>query len=238
MARADSMAAIDAALQGIPTTSATVQQNNASPVAPHPAPGVQAPTPVSNAGKLTADEKRFIDAQRQAQNDEERRAEKFEAKQKAEQDAFTRSANATVQAAQGIVRGTGVAIGSLPTPGSLILPLAILLVFFFLLLPVNGHTRLVWLWLVLTGNAEIQQGGSSSSTSSTATPSSSTITTPSTSSASSTPSTSSHNPVTVPTPTPPQSSNGNSSPYGTQLPTWGDLGQWWNNLGSYVEEII
>lgn len=237
MARADSMAAIDAALQGIPTTSAAVQQNNASPVAPHPAPGVSAPTPVSNVGKLTADEKRFIDAQRQAQTDEEKRAEKFSAQEQAKQDAFQSSANATANAVQGIVRGTGVALGSLPTPGSLILPLAILLVFFFLLLPVNGHTRLVWLWLVLTGNAEIQQGGSSSSTSSTTTPSSSSTPTPS--SASSAPSSSSsHNPVTVPTPTSAPSSNGNSSPYGTQLPTWGDVGSWLNNLGSYVEEIL
>ena len=33
------------------------------------------------------------------------------------------------------------------------LPLIVLLIFVFLLLPVNGHTRLVWLWLVITGNA-------------------------------------------------------------------------------------
>lgn len=172
MARADSMAAIDAALQGIPVQKGSVQAATQSVIAPHPAPGVSSPTPVSNAGKITADEKRFLDAQRQAQSDEEKRAEKFNAEQNAKQDAFERSAGATANAVQGIVKGTGVAVASLPTPGSLMLPLVILLLFFFLLLPVNGHTRLVWLWLVLTGNAEIQQGGGSSSTGPATTPSS------------------------------------------------------------------
>ena len=49
----------------------------------------------------------------------------------------------------------GAAIGSVPIPGSLLLPLTVLLLFFFALLPVNGHTRLMWLWLTLTGNAHL-----------------------------------------------------------------------------------
>jgi hypothetical protein len=41
------------------------------------------------------------------------------------------------------------------TPGSIYLPVGVLLVFFFLLLPENGHTRAQWLWLALVGDAEI-----------------------------------------------------------------------------------
>ena len=42
------------------------------------------------------------------------------------------------------------------TPGTIFLPVAILLIFWLLLLPVNGHTRIEWLWLALTGNAHIK----------------------------------------------------------------------------------
>ena len=49
----------------------------------------------------------------------------------------------------------GAAIGSVPIPGSILLPLSILLLFFFALVPINGHTRLMWLWLVLSGNAHL-----------------------------------------------------------------------------------
>ena len=52
-------------------------------------------------------------------------------------------------------KNTQVQFENLPTPGSLAFPLIILLVFFFLLIPVNGHTRFVWLWLAMTGQAEI-----------------------------------------------------------------------------------
>ena len=51
-------------------------------------------------------------------------------------------------------------IGRVATPGSIWLPIAILLIFFFLLLPVNGYTRMQWLFLALTGQAQIQTGGS------------------------------------------------------------------------------
>jgi hypothetical protein len=44
-------------------------------------------------------------------------------------------------------------LSALPTPGSLWFPLALLLIFFFILIPYGGHTRLQWAWLVLTGNA-------------------------------------------------------------------------------------
>lgn len=59
---------------------------------------------------------------------------------------------------QGLWKGTQVQLENIPTPGSLLFPFIVLMIFFFLLLPVNGHTRFVWLWLVLTGQAEISGG--------------------------------------------------------------------------------
>lgn len=158
MGRTDSMAAIDAVLQNPQAIMGTATGGNSAAAAPHAAPGVTPQTPVTSGGKLSADEKRYIDAQR----DEERQADKLVAQQQENKDAFQKSANATVNAVGGVVRDTGLTFAGLPTPGSLVLPLVVLLIFFFLLLPVNGHTRLVWIWLTLTGNAEIQQSGSSS----------------------------------------------------------------------------
>lgn len=37
-------------------------------------------------------------------------------------------------------------IGGIPTPGGIAVPLGLLLFFWLILIPVNGHTRLRWLW--------------------------------------------------------------------------------------------
>ena len=165
--RQATIAAIQAALQQPPSTSGGGTGTSNSPAAPHAAPGV---TPAQRP-KLTADEKRAIDAQRQAESDLQRQAERIQAQQQAQEDALVRSANATINALGGTWRGAALTLEGIPTPGSLFLPLMVLLIFFLLLLPVNGHTRLVWLWLTLTGNAQIQQsaggGGDTSGTSTT-----------------------------------------------------------------------
>jgi len=56
----------------------------------------------------------------------------------------------------------GNVVGAVPIPGDLLLPLSILLIFFFALIAVNGHTRLMWLWLTLTGNASLTTGAGAS----------------------------------------------------------------------------
>lgn len=56
--------------------------------------------------------------------------------------------------------GVWGSIGRVAIPGSIWLPVAILLIFFFLLLPINGYTRMQWLWLALIGQAQITSGGS------------------------------------------------------------------------------
>lgn len=63
-----------------------------------------------------------------------------------------------------LLRGASVQLEKLPDPGGIIFPLMILLLFFLILIPINGHTRLTWIWLVLTGNAQIGQGSGGGST--------------------------------------------------------------------------
>lgn len=56
---------------------------------------------------------------------------------------------------QSLLKGVKGRIEGLSMPGGIMLPLGILLVLFLILIPVNGHTRLMWLWLAFTGNAQI-----------------------------------------------------------------------------------
>lgn len=167
MGRQAAMSSINAALLQ-PTTAAPSASNSSgssAPSAPHAAPGITAPTP------LTADEKRGFDAARITRLDDEKQTDKLSQQQQAavqqellqqqkQQDIFDKTSSSAVNSAKKIVHGAGVKLERIPTPGSIMLPLVILLVFFFLLIPVNGHTRLQWLWLVVTGNADINGSGS------------------------------------------------------------------------------
>ena len=114
-------------------------------------PGVDNPVPLSGEplpGPTPGDE-----GEEEDQSERQRLIDEAIAKRQEEKDVFQQNANATVDAVQRIARNTGVTIEKIPSPGSVMLPLLVLLIFVFLLLPVNGHTRLVWLWLVVTGNA-------------------------------------------------------------------------------------
>jgi len=66
-----------------------------------------------------------------------------------------KAAESALKSGQQIVHGADVRIGSIPQPGSIIFPLVMLLICFFILLAVNGNSRLAWLWLVVTGNAYV-----------------------------------------------------------------------------------
>jgi|SRR5579872_391976 len=74
------------------------------------------------------------------------------------------AASKTVDRVQETVGNVAGTLESVSTPGSIFLPIAILLIFFFLILPVNGMTRAQWLWLSLIGDAQIQPGGASQDT--------------------------------------------------------------------------
>ena len=141
MARKEAMAQIDV-LMNAPTQVST-------PIAPPPVPGLTPEQAEKNANK-------------QLEKEEEGRLKAAKEAEKESQEQ-----QAAIEALPGMIRdiwrNTQVNLGKIPTYGSIMLPLSVLLVFFFLLLPVNGHTRAMWLWLTLTGHAEIAPIGGSAS---------------------------------------------------------------------------
>ena len=142
MARDASMAVIEDAL--VPKPSVEPDDSVVSDIVP----GVETPSRETLAGE----EERDVESE-DAKSERQKLIDDAIAKRQEEKDAFEENANATVNAIQRIARNTGVTIEKLPTPGSVMLPLLALGILMFLLIPVNGHTRLVWLWLVVTQNA-------------------------------------------------------------------------------------
>ncbi len=115
----------------------------------------------------TEQERASIREMKRAQLEADRqRAEESEAVQKARQ--AIEGVQDTVASGREVVRTNalrlGNAVGAIPIPGDLIVPLALLLLFFFALIPIGGHTRLMWLWLTLTGNAQISGTGGGTTT--------------------------------------------------------------------------
>lgn len=92
--------------------------------------------------------------------------------------AVSDSTTRTIDNVRAIAGKTAAAVGGVPIPGDLITPLSVLLIFFFALVVINGHTRLSWLWLVLSGNASITTGAGASFGQPVTTPVSGTTTTP------------------------------------------------------------
>lgn len=50
------------------------------------------------------------------------------------------------------------AITKIPIPGDIKVPLILLLLLFAIIIPVNGHQRIIWFWLALVGQAFIGNG--------------------------------------------------------------------------------
>lgn len=148
-ARSEAIANIQAELDTPLTSNGASSNGNGSVLEPRPAPNVDAPTPLTKE-----DEKQKKEAAK-AQSEEEKRVADIEAARQQQQQKVQGLAGATLQQAGNIWRNTKVRLGDVPTPGSILLPLAILLLGFFILIPVNGHSRFVWLWLALSGNAQI-----------------------------------------------------------------------------------
>jgi hypothetical protein len=146
-----------------------------------PTDAVGAPTIGDTTGAKIAPQAEDHDEQAVPQDADTGRAsiremERTQVEQAAQRRDESAAAQAARQAVQGVsdnatrfidsIRATAgkvsASVGSVPIPGDLITPLAILLIFFFALVVINGHTRLSWLWLVLSGNASITTGGGAS----------------------------------------------------------------------------
>lgn len=66
-------------------------------------------------------------------------------------DAATRQWNKVVN----LGKNATDTIAQVTTPGGMMLPITLLLLFFFIILPINGKTRINWLFLAMTGQAQI-----------------------------------------------------------------------------------
>lgn len=107
---------------------------------------------------LTADQKRGIDAARLSRLDTSKELEDARALQEQEDQERSISLGNAITTAGDMLASTGDAVSHIPTPGSIATPLIILLVFFLALIPIAGNTRLKWLWLVVSGNADMAAG--------------------------------------------------------------------------------
>lgn len=73
-----------------------------------------------------------------------------------QENAYTRASDAVGNAKRNIGNRLGRAnqwAAHIPTPGGVWLPFTILMVLFLILFPINGHTRVKWLFLVILGQA-------------------------------------------------------------------------------------
>lgn len=87
---------------------------------------------------------------------------KAEAEQRAREATLIGTAQRLLDNSKSRAAAVNDGIGNIPKPGSIAVPLVLLALFFFILVSFNGHTRLQWLWLVLTNNAHVT--GTTSST--------------------------------------------------------------------------
>lgn len=145
--RSSAMAQIQANMQRAETTPVSAQATDVAQ--PRPAANVDTPTVLTKEQKAAQREE---EKQQKAVLSEQERLEQARLQQETRVQGLASSA---LQQAGNIWRNTKVRLGDIPQPGSILLPLAILLLGFFILIPVNGHSRLVWLWLTLSGNAHI-----------------------------------------------------------------------------------
>lgn len=102
------------------------------------------------------EEQAIAEQQRKILGDEEaERLEKEEAERQAKEATLLGQANKLLNSGKQTATKTGNWLGNVPTPGDLTVPLIILGILFLLLVTYNGQTRFQWLWLVLTGNANV-----------------------------------------------------------------------------------
>ncbi len=138
--RADDMAVIEAALnQGLQVTDLTSGETvtGLADVAPDPAP-----------------EK----TEEQAKEKTEKQLKEQRELELKRQSLIKRQLQETGRATQQVLNSTKNGLSGVKMPGGLTFPLLTLIVLFMLLVRVNGHTRLGWLWLVVTGDAAIEAG--------------------------------------------------------------------------------
>lgn len=154
------------------------QQQEAEYKRSHPsaAPPVEATTTIAIAAqgktaqqkeeerrKLTKEQEAILKHQEQLLGKEEAKRLRKEQEDRNARSKLRADVERGLDSGKDILHGADTRIGGIPQPGSILFPLILLLLFFFILIQVGGYSRLGWLWLVLTGNAYVQSGHSQAS---------------------------------------------------------------------------
>lgn len=147
--RTASLAQIQSYLDNPDDASAPDESVLPDEAAPHAAPGTQAePLTKEELARQTAE----------AQRD---RAligkERDQLKLDKEKSALEEKTDVAAAKLQKVVNYSKFKLEGISMPGGLFLPIILLFIFFLALIPTGGHTRLQWLWQVITGNAALNQ---------------------------------------------------------------------------------
>lgn len=146
------------------TDSGTGTSPNESGVLPGPLPSDDT---VVDESTLTPEQKQARDEQekiRKAREDmlgeEAAKAQEEEERKQAEREkTLIGIGEKLLNQSKATATGAGVKIANIPTPGNITVPLTLLVIFFIALITYAGHTRLQWIWLVLTSNAYVGAQG-------------------------------------------------------------------------------
>jgi hypothetical protein len=146
------MATIDAAILAAQPKDATPSEQIMAPGATLP---ITQATQKQETPKLTPEQEDILKAQEKLLGEEEAKRLREEQEQEAAKSQVVKSGEKAVKSAGKIIHGADVRIGNIPQPGSIAFPLTLLLLCFFILIQVNGFSRLGWLWMVITRNAAV-----------------------------------------------------------------------------------
>lgn len=108
----------------------------------------------------------------QLQKQQQRDREKQEAEQKRslaaqlknQQERARRQAQVLTNATKQAFKQTTFKVEKIRMPGGIGVPLVILLLLFLVLIPVNGHTRITWLWFAIVRHAQFSDKPSTGTT--------------------------------------------------------------------------
>ncbi len=109
--------------------------------------------------RLSEEQEALLKAQAELEGEEAAEQRRQELEEEQRKSAIVKGVQAAARDIKSSVHAADMRIGSIPTPGTIWLPLLVLLILGFVLLKYNGFSKLQWLWMVLTNNAYV--GGNS-----------------------------------------------------------------------------
>ncbi len=155
MSRSSSMAAIDAALAKSKAPADLEQVDDSAATTALADLALVEDEPKPEAKKLSKDQEAILKQQEALLGKEEADKLRAEQLQEANKAAAIKAGQKALKNAGNVVHDADVKIGAIATPGSILTPLVLLLLFFFVLVQIGGYTRIQWFWQVITGASRV-----------------------------------------------------------------------------------